>query len=476
MLFNSLEYAILLAVVFLGYYALARLRLLRLAFLLVASYVFYAWWSAYYLVLIIGSSTADYLVGRKLHAARSTAASKAWVVLSVTANLTLLGTFKYFNFFVSSIDAGLAQLGLGGLGIHLNVVVPVGISFYTFESLSYIIDIYRGKLEPAQSPLEFLVFIAFFPHLVAGPIIRPYDFLPQLRPVPSLSLEAGGRGLFLICVGLVKKAVIADLLAVNLVDRVFELPSRYTSAELIAGVYGYALQIYCDFSAYSDIAIGSALLLGLRLPTNFEHPYHAASLQDFWRRWHISLSSWLRDYLYISLGGSREGTFKTYRNLMLTMLLGGLWHGASWTFVVWGALHGVGLAVGRALEDLRDTRRRGPREPRSLALHLLLVVLTFHYVCLGWVFFRAPTFERAWEVLRGIGALSGGTANLSPMLWAVLAAGFLTHLLPRSVLAAAERALTLLPAPAQAAVVLWVVLGIRWAGTSAVVPFIYFQF
>jgi D-alanyl-lipoteichoic acid acyltransferase DltB (MBOAT superfamily) len=474
MLFNSLEYAILLAVVFFGYFALARLRLLRLGLLLVASYVFYSWWSAYYLVLIVGSSTADYLVGRKLFAARTPRARKAWVVLSVTANLTLLGTFKYFNFFVGSLDAGLASLGLGGLGVHLNVVVPVGISFYTFESLSYIIDIYRGKLEPAQSPLEFLVFIAFFPHLVAGPIIRPYDFLPQLRPVPSLSLAAGGRGLFLICVGLVKKAVIADLLAVNLVDRVFELPSRYTSLELLAGVYGYAFQIYCDFSAYSDIAIGSALLLGLRLPVNFEHPYRAASLQDFWRRWHISLSSWLRDYLYISLGGSREGTLRTYRNLALTMLLGGLWHGASWTFVVWGALHGVGLAAGRALEDLRGARAR--RAPRALALQLLFVVLTFHYVCLGWVFFRAPTFERAWEVLRGIGALSGGAANVSAMLWAVLAAGLLTHLLPPSLLAALERALTRLPAPAQAAVVLAVVLGIRWAGTSAVVPFIYFQF
>jgi D-alanyl-lipoteichoic acid acyltransferase DltB (MBOAT superfamily) len=351
--------------------------------------------------------------------------------------------------------------------------VPIGISFYTFESLSYIIDIYRGRFQPASSPLEFLVFIAFFPHLVAGPIIRPYDFLPQLRPVPSLSLAESGRGLYLICVGLAKKAVIADLLAVNLVDRVFEMPSRYTSAELLAGVYGYALQIYCDFSAYSDIAIGSALLLGLRLPQNFDLPYRAASLPEFWRRWHISLSSWLRDYLFVSLGGASGGAWRAHRNLMLTMLLGGLWHGAAWTFVLWGALHGAGLVAARAWSELVPRRGAGRRSP---ALELALVLLTFHYVCLGWVFFRAPSFGHAWEMLRGLAALAGGTANVSPMLWALLAAGFATHLCPRAIGAAAERAVVRLPAPAQAALLVAVVLAIRWAGTSELVPFIYFQF
>jgi D-alanyl-lipoteichoic acid acyltransferase DltB (MBOAT superfamily) len=473
MLFNSLEYAILLGVVFFAYWTLARVKLLRLLLLLAASYVFYAWWSAYYLILVLGSSTADYVIGRKLHRSTTASGRRRWLLLSVITNLTLLGTFKYFNFFVASFEAALAHLGLPAPRFHLDVVVPVGISFYTFESLSYIVDIYRRRLEPAESPAEFFLFIAFFPHLVAGPIMRAYDFLPQLRTVPRLSAEAGSRGLCLICAGLVKKAVIADLLAVNLVDRVFDTPTRYTSAEILAGVYGYALQIYCDFSAYSDIALGSALLLGLTLPRNFDHPYRARSLQDFWRRWHISLSTWLRDYLYVPLGGSRGSTFRTYRNLMLTMLLGGLWHGAAWTFVVWGALHGIGLAATRAYHDLRGDEAAAPF---SAWRELLLTLLTFHYVCLGWIFFRAPTFERAFEVLRGLGTLTFGTANLSPMLWALLVAGFATHLIPTGLGARSVQAVRRLPAPAQGALLLGIVLGIRLAGATAVVPFIYFQF
>jgi D-alanyl-lipoteichoic acid acyltransferase DltB (MBOAT superfamily) len=466
MLFNSPEYAVLLSAVFLGYWLLARRRALRLLLLVAASYFFYAWWSAYYLGLVLFTSTTDYLVGRQLRRSTTPRGRKAWLATSVVVDLGVLCTFKYFNFFVASLEAGLAQVGLPAPGLHLDVVVPVGISFYTFESLSYIIDIYRGRIEPAQSPLEYFSFISFFPHLVAGPIMRAPGFLPQLRSAPSLTVEAGSRGLFLIAVGLIKKSVIADLLALNLVDRVFDAPARYTSAEVLAGVYGYALQLYCDFSAYSDIAIGSALLLGLQLPRNFDLPYRARSVADFWRRWHISLSTWLRDYLYFSLGGTRA----PYRNLLVTMLLAGLWHGAAWTFVAWGLLHGLALVVTRAFHAWRGERASSP------LTRALLVLATFHFVCFAWIFFRAPSFGRAWEVLRGLTALTGGTANITGGLWALLAAGFATHLVPRGLVDGTQAAMARLPAVAQAALLVAVVAAVRWLGTTAVVPFIYFQF
>jgi len=469
MLFNSLEYAILLSVVFVAYFGLAQIGALRLLVLLAASYLFYAWWSPYYLVLIIASSMLDYWVGGAMHHQRDERRRRRLLLVSLVGNLGLLAVFKYFNFFSDSVALALTHFGLPAQRLHLDVVIPVGISFYTFQSLSYTIDIYRRQLEPVQGPLRFLVFVAFFPQLVAGPIVRAADFLPQLIPLPTLSVNQAGRGLFWIGVGLVKKVVIADLLAVNLVDRVFEMPVRYTSAELLCGVYGYALQIYCDFSAYSDIAIGSALLLGLSLPMNFNAPYRARNLQDFWRRWHISLSTWLRDYLYITLGGSRGSAWATYRNLILTMLLGGLWHGAGWTFVAWGALHGVGLALTRAVQ-------RGQRAAPRRWLQPLMILITFHYVCLGWIFFRASSFAHAWDVLAGLGQLTGGTANVSPLLWGVLAAGALTHLVPDRWVERGRDLVVWLPAPVQGLLLVGVVIVVRLARTTEVVPFIYFQF
>ncbi len=242
--------------------------------------------------------------------------------------------------------------------------------------MSYVVDVYRGELEPHRSYLRYLLFVAFFPHLVAGPIVRPRDLLPQLERAPSLGREAGGEALFLIAVGLVKKMILSDQLSLNLVDRVFERPANFSALEVLAGVYGYAAQIYCDFSGYTDIAIGSALLLGVRFPKNFDSPYKATNLADFWRRWHISLSTWLRDYLYIPLGGSRGSAWATYRNLMITMLLGGLWHGASWTFVFWGFLHGLGRGVTRAWERARGGSREGSLAGRLLGgfLHVPLRV------------------------------------------------------------------------------------------------------
>ena len=467
--FSSIEYAVLLSVVFASYWALLRLRLLRLLILMAASYLFYAWWNPVYLVLIIASSALDLVVGQRLHQAEDPKTRRLYLLCSLCGNLGLLATFKYFNFFSSSVAAALTALDVPATPYLLDVVVPVGISFYTFQSLSYTIDIYRRHLEPVKSPVDFFLFVAFFPQLVAGPIVRAAEFLPQLRQVPTLTAQAGGKGLLLIILGLLKKSIVADLLAVNLVDRVFETPVVYTSAEVLLGVYGYAVQIYCDFSAYSDIAIGSALLLGLTLPRNFDSPYRAVSLQDFWRRWHISLSSWLRDYLYISLGGSRGSALKTYRNLALTMLLGGLWHGAAWTFVVWGALHGGGLAVTRAWQ-----RRFGSSS--SPAVRAVTLFITFHFVCLAWIFFRAPDFQRAWEILTGLVALTPGTANITPMLWGLLAAGLVTHLVPDRLLAWAQDNTGRLPAVLQAAALVGAVLLLRYAGATKVVPFIYFQF
>ncbi len=467
--FSSIEYAVLLSVVFVSYWALLRLRLLRLLILMASSYLFYAWWNPWYLILIVASSGLDLLVGKRMFLARDPGQRRLLLLCSLCGNLGLLATFKYFNFFSASVAAAATALGAPATPYVLDVVVPVGISFYTFQSLSYTIDIYRGRLEPVDSPVDFFLFVAFFPQLVAGPIVRAAEFLPQLIAPPTLTPRQGGKGLLLIILGLLKKSIVADLLAVNLVDRVFETPVVYTSAEVLLGVYGYAIQIYCDFSAYSDIAIGSALLLGLTLPMNFNHPYRAASLQEFWRRWHISLSTWLRDYLYISLGGSRGSPWKTYRNLALTMLLGGLWHGAAWTFVVWGALHGGGLAVTRAWQ-----RRFG--SARSPAARGVAIFVTFHFVCLCWIFFRATNFEVAWQILTTLSSFSAGTANITPMLWGLLAAGLVTHLVPDGVQAWAQQHAGRVPAPLQAAALLGAVLLVRYAGATKVVPFIYFQF
>jgi D-alanyl-lipoteichoic acid acyltransferase DltB (MBOAT superfamily) len=360
--------------------------------------------------------------------------------------------------------------------------------------MSYVVDVYRGELKPHQSYLRYLLFVAFFPHLVAGPIVRPRDLLPQLERRPALTRAMGGEALFLVAVGLVKKLVLSDQLALNLVDRVFERPESFSALEVLAGVYGYAVQIYCDFSGYTDIAIGSALLLGVRFPRNFDAPYQARNLADFWRRWHISLSTWLRDYLYIPLGGNRGGPWLTYRNLMITMVLGGLWHGASWTFVFWGFLHGLGLGVTRAWErrkerapsgdaaasPYREPHAKGGRGERSLpasvAGRIAGTVLTFHYVCLAWIFFRAPTFKQATLILKQLATLTTFHPNLPPFVVAVLLVGLASHYTPRGAYDRVERAFAELPAPAQGALLFAVAVLLHEAASTAIVPFVYFQF
>ncbi len=455
-------------------FALVRAKKVRLLFILGASYVFYAHWDWRFLPLIWGSSTVDWLLGHAIAKANNDRRRKLWLIGTVILNLGVLGIFKYFNFGIDSARAVLAHAGVHVPEVALRVALPVGVSFFTFESMSYVIDVYRRDIEPHDSYVEYLAFVAFFPHLVAGPIVRPRDLLPQLAGPARWNSAEGSEALFLIATGLLKKIAIGDYLALNLVDRVFDAPTQYSALECYSAVLGYAVQIYCDFSGYTDIAIGSALLLGVRFPLNFDSPYKAPNIQDFWRRWHISLSTWLRDYLYVPLGGNRKGEVRTYVNLMLTMLLGGLWHGANWTFVVWGGIHGAALAVTRAYTEWRD--RLDVPKRRSLWVHVLSVLGTFHLVCVAWVFFRAETFAKAAVVFTQLGTLTTYHPNLPAPIVAVLALGLLSHWAPERWYQGARTVFSQMPAPAQGMALFCVGLALTAMATADAVPFVYFQF
>jgi D-alanyl-lipoteichoic acid acyltransferase DltB (MBOAT superfamily) len=613
-----------------GVQQVAAYRVLgRIVMLFVASSLFYhAWASAmpgpyrYLLALLLGTIVLDYYLALWIERTEDPRWRKALVIVSLCSNLGILGFFKYADFFSHDV------LGLDVPYLHL--ILPAGISFHTFQSLSYTIDVYRKQLRATRSVITFATFVLFFPQLVAGPIVRAQDLLPQLEDPPPLELAAANAGLFRIVVGLFKKIAIADTLALALVDRVFEAPERFSALEVAAGVYGYAFQIYLDFSAYSDIAIGSAQLLGFTLPENFRTPYRSANLQEFWRRWHISLSTWLRDYLYIALGGSKGSAWRTYLNLFATMVLGGLWHGASWAFVVWGALHGAGLAVTRyfqrtsagavsgsphdgtwraarswiatcaiiavagfaiqrvalaeagAWQSLvvtwlylvplwavltawlsreesapiadpgllsseglpwRALFRRSPEPALAAAIdpwpwpwlpemlrlmmcaaaitlfaalewlpsqtwfplvgltwalgfaadvveaggipmtrlwlylrRVIAAVLVFHYVCLGWIFFRASSFDNALAVLRQLATLETDHANLVPMVRLALVAAAGCHLFASGSFGWLRCRFVALPPWAQGAVLAGAALILRELGHTRIVPFIYFQF
>ncbi len=397
MLFPTITFAIFLTIVLLVHTVLLKKPTLWKICMLIASYIFYSWWDWRFLTLIWTSTLVDFWAGQRIENTASTRRRRSYLLLSVCTNLGILAYFKYAGFFVDSFVDVMGSLGFNLSVEPLRIILPVGISFYTFQTMSYSIDIYRNTLKPTKSLLDFALFVGFFPQLVAGPIVRAKDFLQQLSTNNREPIQMG-RATKLILGGLFKKIVIADLLATEIVDGVFRNPAGSTGLETLIGIYGYALQIYGDFSGYSDIAIGIALLLGFQFSDNFNQPYRALSLQDFWRRWHISLSSWLRDYLYIGLGGNRKGKMKTYRNLLLTMLLGGLWHGAAWTFVAWGLLHGGGLAIERAI----DERSIEPVNQKPFR-RFLRGFLTFHLVCAGWVFFRSVDMERAFEVFAALG-------------------------------------------------------------------------
>ena len=478
MLFPTIEFLVFFEVVFPLTWALNRHNTAKKGLLVAASYVFYACWDWRFVFLLFASSLGNYVAGLVIAAQGDERRRRAALTLAVAANLAPLGIFKYYDFGAAQLAAFLDLFGfapnLGSTGI----AVPVAISFLTFHGISYVVDVARRTSEPCRQPIDLLLYIAFFPHLVAGPIVRASDFLAQLAKPSRAEDIALGKAALLIGGGLFKKVVIASHLSTLYVDPIFTSPASQSRLDLVVGAYAYAIVIYCDFSAYTDIAIGVADLLGYKFPQNFDQPYRALSLQDFWRRWHITLSSWLRDYLYIPLGGSRRGRVRTYVNLVATMVLGGLWHGAGLQFLLWGLLHGGGLAVERFTQEAlpRDGRlRRLAATPLGRCLSWLIV---FHFVCLTWIFFRSPDFASAVLYLRtmALGGPAEAASTLTPFIAVMLLLGAATQVMPPNL----ARAL----GDGFAAVPTWTKVGLSAAGIAAtavlapggVAPFIYFQF
>jgi D-alanyl-lipoteichoic acid acyltransferase DltB (MBOAT superfamily) len=470
MLFTTGKYWLFLTIVFFVYWSVARRRSLRVIVILLASYYFYALWNPTFVPLLFALSTIDFLTARGISLTTNSRLRRGLLLISIVTDVGTLIVFKYFNFFSTSATALLELLHWQTRSFLIeDLVIPLGLSFLTFRSLSYVIDVYRKTMPATNRYLDYLAFVAFFPTLIAGPVVRAKELLPQFSQT-KIENEQGVEAIFLILIGLVKKVAIADVIGMNLVDRVFDQPQLYSSLETLAAIYGYALQIYCDFSGYSDIAIGSAMLLGFKLPDNFNSPYRALNLRDFWRRWHITLSNWLFDYVYLSIGGLRKRRFNLYRNLFLTFLIGGLWHGASWTFVIWGALHGIGLSLNHWWSARHKSQSIRPRWRK-----LLSTIATFHFVCLTWIVFRSQTLSQSFEVLKRLGALQFSAANLPTSLLLLLVLGFASHFAPARVTTSLRDAWGWLPAPAQAVVVLSIAFGLYYvSGTE--VQFIYGNF
>lgn len=464
MLFPTLTFGIFFVVVLGFTWALDRENARRKFFLLAASYVFYGWWDWRFCFLLAISSIGNWMLGRIIGRLPEGPTRAAVIYLGVVLNLGVLAFFKYYGFFLENIGEALAMAGWQRDLPLLQVILPVGISFYTFQGISYLIDVKRGEADGETGLVDVMLYISFFPQLVAGPIVRAKDFLPQLDRAPSISRGAMSLGLLLILWGLFKKTVIANELATGLVDPVFFSPAEFGGLDRLFAIYGYAVQIYCDFSAYSDIAIGAAALLGYRFNRNFDQPYRARSFQDFWRRWHISLSTWLRDYLYKPLGGSRGGPFATSRNLMITMLLGGLWHGAAWTFLAWGFIHGSALMIERALGLARSGRG------------LVSLVITFHGVCLAWILFRSPDFATAWAFLTDWHFITEPVFQLTPFMAGLVVFGLGLNALPPRLIEQVAIVMSHLRSPGLAltgAVAFVLIDALRQPGMA---PFIYFQF
>ena len=476
LIFNSGLFLFLFAGFLLFYALLRRSTSVRIIYVILFSLYFYYKSSGVYFLLLVFAAASDYWIARALYRTRRPWLRRSWVVLSIAVNIGMLGYFKYTNFL---IDISNRLFGEGFLQFR-NIFVPVGISFFVFQSLSYTIDIYRRQLRPLDRWTDYLFYLSFFPQLVAGPLVRAKDCIPQLRRPLHVSREMFGTGVFLILTGLFKKAIVSDYISLNFVDRIFDEPLLYSGFECLAGIYGYALQIYCDFSGYSDMAIGIALLLGFRFPKNFDSPYKAATITEFWRRWHISLSTWLRDYLYIPLGGNRKGRVRTYINLLITMLLGGLWHGAAVRFVLWGALHGAALALHKLwLKFVPRAKATGAE--MSWGWRIAGIFFTFNLVCFGWLMFRAESMQTVSLMLHQI--FSNFNLAVAPQVlkgylsvFLLMGAGYALHMLPASADRTAQRIVAASPTVVQvllAAGMIWCVMQIK---SSDIQPFIYFQF
>jgi len=519
LLFPTFEFAVFFSLTFLVSWLLRPFPVPWRWFILAASYVFYAWWDWRFCFLLAISTVGNWAAAEGIARAPTEQARRAVLAAAVAANLVVLGFFKYYGFFTTSVTDGLSALGIDASPPLLQVVLPVGISFFTFQALSYVIDRYRDDTE-CYPLLDFAVYLSFFPHLVAGPIVRARELLPQLQERPDPRRVDAALAFRLIFFGLFKKVVISSFVASAAVDEVFAVPGQYRSLEILVAIYAYAIQIYADFSGYTDIAIGCALLLGLRFPQNFDGPYTAHSVQDFWRRWHITLSTWLRDYVYIPLGGNQRGARRTSINLFLTMLLGGLWHGAAWTFVVWGAIHGGAMIVERSLAERRRERDRelafaggwgdehqrdaavlvgasaagrggpsgggsddqpqpGPEPeplPEPVRNQVIRWLVTFHVVCLAWVFFRAETLGDAFELLWRLVSAPGSGPVVQPMLLFVIVAMIASQFVPSDAVDRAQARFSRFPFIAQGVVLGVGLLVIDALGPVGVAPFIYFQF
>ncbi|MBJ7882686.1 MBOAT family protein [Gelidibacter salicanalis] len=405
MLFNSIEYLVFFPIVFICYWLLQNRYKSQNILLLISSYVFYGWWDYRFLSLIIFSSFLDYFVGLKIEEAQGEKNKYRWLLVSLFSNLGLLGVFKYYNFFASSFSSSMSTLGWEVNDLTLQIILPVGISFYTFQTLSYSIDIYRGHIKPSRNIVAFFTFVSLFPQLVAGPIERASNLIPQIESKRRLNITLIKTGVFQIFIGLFRKVAIADNLGVY-VDSVYGNYDIHNGSTLLVATIFYAFQIYFDFSGYSDIAIGSAKLMGFNFNRNFNFPYFSRTLTEFWRRWHMTLSFWLRDYLYISLGGNRKGIVITYRNLLLTMLIGGLWHGSSWNFVIWGGIHGIFLSLEKYAFSAFKIK----------TFNAFGYLYTFIVVLITWIFFRAKDLTSALAIFTEIfsfnyGALFIGNIN-----------------------------------------------------------------
>ncbi|SHF06336.1 MBOAT family O-acyltransferase [Dysgonomonas macrotermitis] len=446
-------------------------RAFRTVYVILFSLFYYYKAGGEFVLLLVFSAVINYILSETMDLSRKQFKRKLILTFTVLLNLSVLAYYKYTNFFIDNINTWFGE------SIPLqNIILPIGISFYTFQAISYSVDLYRKQLRPARNVFDFAFYLCFFPQLVAGPIVRAKSFLPQALRKINLTKQEAGFALFLIISGLIKKTVISDYISINFVDRVFSNPLVYTPFESLMAAYGYTLQIFCDFSGYSDMAIGIALLMGFKLPENFRTPYKSTSVTEFWKRWHISLSSWLRDYLYIPLGGNRKGKFRTYLNLFLTMLIGGLWHGAAWKYIIWGALHGGALVVERFFKQWI----RLPE--KNILVNFICALLTFHFVVFCWIFFKADSYETAVSMINHI-----STIDYAPDEWLVILEayrnvfiviliGYAMHFTPNKVVNTIQSGFEKLPFWGKAIIVGFVFWLVYVTASSEPQPFIYFQF
>ena len=489
MIFSTSAFWLFFLLVLAGYSLIYKKLFVGNFYLFILSLFFYYKSGGLFLSLLIIVTLIDFSCGLLIYRSKTKFSRRLFILFSIISNLGILAYFKYTAFIVTTINDllgadfkiydFLASFSNSHLGTSFNIssiILPVGISFFTFQSLSYTFDVYRKKIIPVRNIIDFGFYVSFFPQLVAGPIVRASEFIPQLYSEFHLAKREFSHALFLISKGLIKKIIISDFIATNFIDRVFDAPSVYSGFENLMAVYGYGLQIYCDFSGYTDIAIGVALILGFRLPLNFNSPYKAAGMADFWKRWHISLSRWLKDYLYIPLGGNRKGKIRTNINLMITMLLGGLWHGADLRFIVWGLLHGVGLVIGRIWNSIFGDRLKQGRFGRAV-----VVFITFQFVSFCWIFFRAADTESIKMMFNQIfnNFSPGSFLTVIPAyssVFVLILAGYLIHFLPESFKESYRGLFIKIPIVFQLLLVMIVAILLFQMRSTDTMPFIYFRF